>query len=114
MHRCEFCPALFSPRPQVKRPRACPGCQQKRQRENEKSWHSRHKTGFDRRYHALQRELRRSRLRRWAVTLGEWLKVGTTFAGAKIDVAAWTGVLFDFLSALGVRRANKLWPAELP
>jgi hypothetical protein len=111
MHRCEFCHACYHARPQVKHPRACQNCQEKRQRENEKAWHFKYKSRFDREYHEIQRGVRRKRFLEMASSLCKWIRTGALMCGTSFSFHGWEAILAKFLQELGIRNANKLWPA---
>lgn len=108
MHRCEFCAVTFQNRPQVKRPRACPACQRKRQRANEKAWHSKHKEQFDSQYAKIQKIQRMKRIKEKAIQFKEWIEVGRRFSKQFGALEGLGEFLFQFLVRLGVRRVNKL------
>jgi hypothetical protein len=107
MHQCEFCPNLFSPRPQVKRPRACSNCQFLRQQENEKTWHSKNKEKHDALYHRVQKGLRVETLSEISKKVCEWLRIGMEFKGGSVDVKELGKLLLRFFLDLGIRRVNK-------
>jgi hypothetical protein len=112
MHCCEFCSATYQPRPQVKRPRACPQCQKQRQRANEKAWHFKHQAKFDPSYFSVKRELRLKEVRKLVEEFLKCFLVGLTFSGKRPGDE---GLLRDyfqrFFLELGIRRVNKLWAA---
>lgn len=114
VHQCEFCRASFSPRPQVKRPRACPqpNCQDARQKANEQAWRQRNPGVFDGKYHDLMRKLRTSRIEVIAREVSLALDLGARLLGKGFDAANAIVILVRIFSDLGVRAANKLWPAE--
>ena len=60
MHICEFCNNQYTPRKQVKNPRACnkDECQKARQRDNENAWKKRHFDQYDKEYYEIQRDKR--------------------------------------------------------
>ena len=112
MVKCGFCHTEFTPRPQVKRPRACSSCQKRRQRENEKAWKQRNLGLYDGKYHRRQRDDRTKEFKARIEQLVRCIEVGSSFLGAvfsdesKAEFKAW--LLIAVLGA-GVRRANKLW-----
>lgn len=108
MHQCEFCNVMFQPRPQVKHPRACRDCQKKRQQANEKAWHSKHKTGFDCKYHQNQKRIRMQSLREHVQKVTRWIEIGMTYVGQAVNLELLTDYLVKFFIDLGIRRANKL------
>ena len=67
MHMCNYCHTPFSPRPQVKNPKACPkgDCQKARQRGNEKHWRERNKVHYPKDYYELQRCKRAQAISEW-------------------------------------------------
>jgi len=106
---CEFCNISFQPRVQVKRPRACPRCQGKRQRANEKAWHERHPVYGDKQYHQIRKRQRMKRL--WEVVdiIVECLRVGKDFLRHNFDLERTRTFLWQFLAYVGVREINKFW-----
>jgi len=113
VHICEFCHTQFQSRPQVKRPRACQGCQKQRQRSNEKDWRSRNPQYSCAEYHDLMREKRNERLAAAAAELSKCITVGRDFLGIKFKVDALGPILAEFFHGLGVRRLNKFWDLQL-
>jgi hypothetical protein len=109
MHKCTFCHDIFNPRPQVKDPKACSKCQSLRRQANQKAWHFKNKTGFDSRYHKLQRELRNKQLQEICNTLCGALRVGLQFQGKELNLPLMEQLFFEFLQKFGLRRANNLW-----
>ena len=117
MCTCEFCNTEFTPRPQVKKPRACSNCQKLRQKANEKSWRTKHLGIYDRKYHRIKREVRQSEIRTKAKDVIRCIKVGGTLLGVNLseEIQQSMNELFlKFLSDLGIRRANKFWPVTIP
>ncbi len=114
VHRCEFCRGSFSPRPQVKRPRACarPDCQDARQKANGRAWRQRNPGLFDGKYHELMRKLRTSRIEAIAHEISRALDLGARLLGKGFDAASAVVILVRIFADLGVRAANKLWPTE--
>jgi len=114
VHRCEFCPTEYEPRPQVKNPRACPNakCQQKRQGTNEKAWRERHTHLSGGEYHRVRRKQRRRKLEAIAVLILKCLEVGARFLNQRLDREGLSVFFTEFLSELGIRRANKLWRSD--
>lgn len=113
--RCEFCNTEYEPRAQVKNPRACPkdSCQQSRQKANEKSWHDLHVHLSNKEYHRVRRQQRRRHIQAIAESILKSIKVGTQFLNQVVDHNALSAVFINFISNLGVRRANKFWQMEL-
>lgn len=108
---CEFCSREFSPRPQIKHPRACSaaGCQQKRQRSNETSWLARHRDDYKRSYYEIQKKLRMVVMGEFIKRLLDCLKVGARMTSMPLDFGAIELFLAPIIFKLGVRRTNKLW-----
>ena len=104
---CAFCHIQFQPRPQVKRPKACQGCQRARQRANEYDWRKRNPKYSDPAYHQIQRALRRKRLMAAAALLAQCVQVGKELLGLCIRVEELSALLSEMLLAIGVRRVNK-------
>lgn len=113
MHRCEFCNTCFQSRPQVKHPRACQNCQKQRQRGNEKTWHFKHKTNFDRKYHAIQKAQRLGSIKSVSVNICHWIKTGALFYGNSFLNSDWENSFLVFLVGLGIRKVNKFWSLQL-
>jgi hypothetical protein len=113
MHKCEFCHTEFQPRPQVKRPRACVSCQDKRQRSNEYDWRMRNPQYSSAEYHELMREKRKKCLKEAAERLVKCIEVGRDFLGVSLRMDGIEIVLAEFLASLGVRRLNKLWDLQI-
>ena len=99
---CEFCNINFQPRVQVKRPRACPRCQKKRQSANEKAWHERHPEYDDSEYHQIQKKQRMKRLGEMVGIIVECLRVGKDFLKHSFDLEKTRAFLsqFRFLSRI--------------
>jgi len=110
MHRCEFCDATFQARRQVKRPRACLSCQPRRQRENEKTWRINNKAQYDNQYHRIQKLRRIKKLGQMSEELHRFMDVGQKFLQTDLKLEHLQEFLFQFLSEIGVRQINKLWP----
>lgn len=87
MHKCEFCHIQFTPRNQVKNPRACltENCQKLRQRDNEKSWKQKHLDQYDKEYHEIQREKRTQEIEDILKSLLDCIKAGIRFFGKNIQ-----------------------------
>lgn len=115
VHQCEFCPASFRPRPQVKNPRACERseCQRRRQRSNELSWRQRNSTASDPKYHRLRKQARLGQLRRVSLLIGRCFNTGARFLGESMSLDPVQALFLQFLVSLGIRKINKLWPAVL-
>lgn len=111
MHLCIYCKCKFNSRPQVKNPKAClkPACQKKRQRDNERLWHENQRHKFDKKYHNKRRKERKSALSGMLDKIVSAIKIGFTFTAQGFDTDLFQVMLGKFLSAMGLRRANKLW-----
>ena len=114
MHQCEFCNAMFRPRPQVKSPKACGFCQAKRQRQNEKLWREKNLQRYDPLYHRTRKLQRLERLRLKAKEFIECLRVGSQFLGLSFLIGILDSMIEKFLVTLGIRRVNKFWLAASP
>lgn len=114
MHRCDFCNVMFNARPQVKRPRACKDCQLERQQENERAWHSEHRSGFDAQYHRSQKVDRFKTLKAVADEISKLVDIGKTFLGERVELAGMVTFFYRFLVHIGIRRVNKFWPCRKP
>ena len=110
---CEFCSRSFSPRPQVKSPRACEAsaCQASRQRSNERDWHSRQADLQGGDYHRHKRASRARRIRAIAERLFACLEKGALLLGEGVDLGAARVELELIFFRLGIRRLNKLCKA---
>lgn len=111
MHECEFCCTEFLPRPQVKKPRACEGCQSLRQRANEREWHAK-QVKFSDEYHRTRRGQRLKLIEALLKVLMECLGVGGRLLGMTLNIEKFCEVLSRFLVDLGVRRINKFCELE--
>jgi len=111
MHECTICHNQFSPRPQVKTPKACanPSCQKTRQKLNEKSWRERNQGLYDGLYHRTKRSVRLKKLSRFSDQLSKCLQMGIAMLGLAIDFKLMESFFQRFLAGLGIRLANKLW-----
>jgi len=112
---CEFCNDKFSPRAQVKNPRACNkrSCQNKRQRSNEKQWHSQNPEGADSMYHRVTKLTRIRELRKISQKIAELLITGARFAGYHMESFHFQSFVFEFFKHLGIRKVNKFWNFEI-
>ena len=113
MCTCEFCLTQFSPRPQVKKPRACPDCQMRRQRDNENRWRKQNPRYSYALYYLQWRKDRDQRLKAAAESLAECIRVGKDLLGVNVGMKELAPVLREFLSQLGIRRINKFWNEKL-
>ena len=111
MHYCEFCHIQFTPRNQVKNPRACvtEKCQTLRQRDNEKTWKQKHLDQYDKEYHEIQRDKRTREIEDILKSLLECLRAGARFLDKKIEFQNFTAIFSDFIFKLGIRKINKFW-----
>lgn len=110
---CEFCHTEYTPRPQVKKPRACPGCQKQRQRDNEYCWRKLNPRYASAQYHELQRGIRDRKLKAAADALSECIRIGKEMVGINLEMKELGVALMEFLHTLGIRRVNKLWKSEM-
>ena len=115
VHQCEFCGDRFQSRPQVKNPRACPKklCQQKRQRSNELRWRQRNSAQFDSQYHRIRKQARLRVIKEVAKEISQCLWTGARFMGRAVSEGLLEGDLFRFLTLIGIRKINKLWPKPI-
>ena len=112
MHSCEFCMTQYTPCPQVKKPRACSNCQERRQRENEKAWRQKNLGLYDGKYHRKQREERSTEIKSRIEHLVRCIEVGSTLLGSIFSDdsrAAFKRWLLLAVLGAGTCRANKLW-----
>lgn len=109
LHTCEICGDFFTPRPQIKNPRACEkkSCQKARQRLNEREWREKNRPFIDPSYFRLKRQERHKVLRRITDKLFECLRIGNTFLGSPVNLDKLRTFFFQFLKALGIRTAKK-------
>lgn len=112
MRNCEFCHTEFYPRPQVKKPRACPCCQVQRQRSNEKDWRNRNPKYSMAMYHEIMRRKRERKIRAVTEALSDCIKVGREMSGLKFESKELAALLSEFIVGLGVRRLNSLLGAR--
>ena len=114
MHKCEFCHIEFSPRPQVKNPRACKldQCQTQRQRSNEKAWKLKHSSEYDKEYHEIQRDKRLKAIEKVLESIMKCFDVGSKLIGKNIQINDFKAHITTFLFSLGIRRINKFWDIE--
>ena len=108
MHICEFCNTFYTPRPQVKRPRACKNCQQKRQKANEKAWRERNRGLYDRKYHAVLRERRCQTIQCIISMFMKVIKIGSTFIGQEINTDQIEQYFSELFRSLGIRKLKKV------
>lgn len=110
---CEFCHTSFKPRAQVKHPRACPRCQGKRQRANEKAWYERNPKYLDKLYHSVKKKQRMKRI--WGIVeiLCECVKVGKDFLRHRLDLENIRTFFSQFLAHIGIRKINKFWDVSI-
>jgi len=117
MCTCEFCNSEFSPRPQVKKPRACPNCQRLRQRANEKAWREKNLGCYDGKYHSAKRDGRKAAIQEKVTDLLRCIEVGGTLLGVPFTKEirdSFQGIFLKFMFTLGIRIVNKVWPVEIP
>jgi hypothetical protein len=112
-YQCEFCTAVFQPRPQVKNPRACSNCQKQRQRLNEQEWRAKNSHLSSGDYHRIYREQRLKKITLFVETLIQAMNVGLQFYDFNFDknlAPHLNLVMIKFLSHLGLRQISKFWP----
>ena len=114
MTKCEFCPELFTPRPQTKKARACSSreCQTLRQRLNESEWRINNKDDYGAGYYASYRKDRMKIFHKLVERFLKVLRIGCTALGENFSIDNFKELLIPFFSRLGIRRANKLCPPE--
>jgi len=100
---------MFESRPQVKRPRACGKCQQKRQQTNEKAWHNRNKGLYDLKYHQIQKTERYKKINLMAEEFFRLVAIGKTFLGTTMELVGLEKLFRLFLISFGIRKINKFW-----
>ena len=115
MHNCNYCYIDFKARPQVKSPKACNNrnCQHQRQRDNEKSWHSRNAERFGRHYHNRRKKIRKKLISKQVAEILNALSIGMRFLGSIFDDSLWIGFLEGIFFRLGLRQTNKLCGKEI-
>lgn len=108
---CTICNETFTPRPQVKTPKACfkPSCQAARQKANEISWRFRNREDYDGKYHSILRALRAKKLKEIVTRLLECLRIGGRMKNFHFDAGALEVFLTHALSKLGSRACKKFW-----
>jgi hypothetical protein len=116
MHCCEFCHIQFTPRNQVKNPRACvtEKCQKLRQRDNEKTWKQKHLDQYDKEYHEIQRDKRDKEIEDILNSILKCIEVGINFLGQKIEFQNFKVYFTTFIFKLGIRQINKFWNSKEP
>ena len=110
---CEFCNREFSPRPQVKYPRACfeRSCQAERQKTNEKDWRNRQDVIRPNSYDSLQRGLRTAAIKKIVAEILKCLGIGRRMSGFSDFGASSVDFFTQIFLNLGIRRTNKFWRA---
>ena len=104
MVTCKFCGTEYSPRPQVKNPKACKkqSCQTLRQRSNEREWRSKNYFRFDGRYYRNWRKSINKRRNEFRNTLIEALSLGLKFREIRdFDIDQISEFFADFCNRLG-------------
>lgn len=112
MVTCNFCGIEYSPRPQVKKPKACKkkGCQTLRQRCNEREWRVKNHFRFDGKYYRDWRKSANKRRNEFKSTLIEALSLGLNFREiCEFDIDQISALFSDFVQTLGLRPINKSW-----
>ncbi len=107
---CEFCHTPFCNRPQVKQPRACKNCQRLRQQANELEWRERHPDLYDKKYHAIKKQLRDDALTKRAELAIEYLRAGALIKGDRINIEKFGLKISELFFRVGIFEINKLWP----
>lgn len=105
---CEYCNATFTPREQVKRPRACNNskCQKMRQRDNEKAWREKNKGLYDKKYYQIKSFERQKNLTTIINKIAEAIVIGFRFEGQ--DLSEYFDYICKLLTSVGIRKLNKL------
>ena len=113
---CEFCKEEFSPRPQVKNPRACnkKSCQIKRQKINEKEWRERNQGLYNKKYHNIMKQKRINKLKEYSDKLLKLIKIGQTYLDMKLKIENISNYIFHFFLKLGIRKVKKFWDQDKP
>ena len=108
---CTICNETFTPRPQVKTPKACfkLGCQAARQKANEIRWRSRNQENYDGKYHSIQRASRAKKLNELVMQLLECLRIGGRLKSFHFNAASLEVFLTQAMARLGSRVCNKFW-----
>lgn len=106
---CNYCHVIYSPRPQVKNPRACKDtmCQKGRQADNEREWRGKNQGIYDKKYHEVKRTLRLKEVASTVSTLIESLTIGLRFRGLLLNSNH--HFLIQTFTNLGVHQLNKLY-----
>jgi len=115
MHKtCSYCHDIYTPRVQVKNPKACnkSECQKHRQRDNERDWHQKNKNLYDQKYHQIKRKIRKENFDTIINLVIDALLIGLRFKGKNIKDNLQKLTLF--FSSLGIRQINKLCPGLSP
>ena len=110
---CEFCNREFTPRPQVKHPRACfeSSCQDARQRTNEKDWRNRQDEGGPDSYDSLQRSVRMAGIKEIVAEILKCLNVGRRMYKMSNFSPEAADLFVQIFLKLGIRKTNKFWTA---
>lgn len=113
---CEFCKEEFTPRAQVKNPRACckKSCQRKRQKINEKEWRDRNKGLYDKKYHNVMKQKRIEKLREYSKKLIKLIEIGQSYFDEALRIENFKDYIFKFFIKLGIRKVKKLWIHDRP
>jgi hypothetical protein len=108
---CEFCKEEFTPRAQVKNPRACnkQSCQRKRQKINEKEWRERNRELYDKKYHNIMKQKRMELLLKYSKKLLNLIEIGRTFLGEALEIEIFKDYIFKFFIQLGIKNVKKFW-----
>jgi hypothetical protein len=116
VHACEFCHIQFTPRNQVKNPRACLAekCQTLRQRDNEKTWKQKHLAQYDKEYHEIQRDKRSREVEAILKSVLDCLRTGISFFNLNVKIGQFEANFTPFFLGLGIREINKFWDVDNP
>lgn len=108
---CNICNETYTPRPQVKSPKACfkLSCQEERQKANEISWRSRNREAYDGKYHSIQRASRAKKLNEIVRRFLECLSIGGRMKNFHFDLTSLQVFLTQVLARHGSRACNKFW-----
>lgn len=111
---CNYCHAIYTPRPQVKNPKACnkPICQKKRQSANELDWQRKNKNLYDKKYHQIKRSKRLKEVDLIVNIIWQSLLTGLRFHGFSLNSNA--HFFTQIIASIGLRQLNKLYFPSSP
>jgi len=111
---CQYCSAIYIPRPQTKNAKACKNlsCQKHRQRDNERDWRDKNKDCYDNIYHQNQRISRHKNLTVKIKIILKSLASGLLLKGFLLNDKQDNLALL--LTSLGIRKLNKLYSSISP